>query len=95
MQGINIEQREWRNYMYKITSTRKNNSFLTGFYSNGGFEINDVFAFSKNSWINFQSEKEAQNYILRIKKECLEQTERWGDWVDEALKFWKTLKVYE
>ena len=76
---------------FRITSTRKN-GYLSGFYSNGGFEIGDVFAFSKNTWIKFETEKEAQDYILRIKKECFEQEDRWGNWLDEALNFWKTLK---
>ena len=81
--------------MYRIISTRKNNSFLTGFYSNGGFEIGNVFAFSKNDWFCFPTEVEAQEFILRIKKECFEQSKRWGNWLDKALKFWKTLKVYK
>lgn len=66
---------------------------LTGFHFNGGWKIGDVFACSKNSWISFETEQKAQEYLLNMKKLCLEQEKRWGNWLDIALKFWKTLKV--
>ncbi len=73
----------------------KKGSFLTGFYSNGGFEIKDVFAFSKNNWFVFKTEKEVQNKLLDIIKECKKQEDRWGDWTEKAVKFAKTLDYEE
>lgn len=65
---------------------------LTGFYSNGGFEIKDVFAFSSRNWIVFNSEKEVQDKLLNMLDDCKKQEDRWGDWLDKALKFVKELK---
>ena len=77
---------------YRIVNKR--GTYLEGFFSNGGWEIGDVFACSKHAWISFNSEKEAQDYLLKLKTECLAQADRWGDWLDKALKFVKTL-TYE
>ena len=75
---------------YVITHSSRP-GLLTGFNSNGGWKIEDVFCFSKLSWITFKTEKEAQNKITFIIKDCEQQRERWGDWTDIALKFAKKL----
>lgn len=75
-------------YRIKIASGR----YLTGFHSNGGWVIGDVFRFSKYSWFTFKTEKEVQGKISYIIEDCLKQRERWGDWTDKALKFAKRLK---
>jgi len=75
---------------YRITNKR--GTYLSGFHSNGGWQIGDVFPCSKYSWISFKTEKEVQEYLLRLRDECMSQADRWGAWLDEALKFVKTLK---
>jgi hypothetical protein len=77
---------------YRIKNKR--GTYLCGFYSNGGFEIRDVFACSKHSWLSFETEQDVQNYILKLKDECMAQSDRWGKWLDKALIFIKTL-TYE
>ena len=79
---------------YRIISNRKR-GFLKAFHENGGFEIGDVFPFSVNTWLSFRTEKEAQEYLIRVKTDCIEQGERWGDWLEKALVFVKTLKYEE
>lgn len=78
---------------YKIVNQR--GVPLDGFFSNGGWEIRDVFAFSSRSWISFETEKAAQQYLLSMRPELIRQADRWGNWLEVALKFWKTLKVSE
>jgi uncharacterized protein (DUF2344 family) len=75
---------------YVISSTKRN-GYLNGFYSNGGFTIGDVFAFSNKSYTFFSSEIEAQEYLIYIKCECMNQSDRWGEWLDKALSFTKSL----
>lgn len=75
---------------YVITSNKRN-GYLTGFYDNGGWTIKDVFAFSSMSYYTFESEQETQEFIIGIKERCIKQADRWGDWLDKALIFWKTL----
>lgn len=79
---------------YAITSTQRK-VYLSGFYPNGGWKLGDVFAFRKNDWYTFGSEQEAQEFILYMKESCLNQQDRWGDWLDKALTFWKTLGYKE
>jgi len=76
---------------YKIINKR--GTFLSGFHSNGGWEISDVFPCSSLSAITFKTEKEAQKYLLSMREELIKQQDRWGDWLDTALKFWKTLSI--
>jgi len=74
---------------YRIIN--KQGRALTGFYSNGGFELRDVFAFSKFSWKSFKTEKEVQEYLLYLIVECRKQQDRWGDFTDKAEKFARSL----
>jgi len=75
---------------YRITNKR--GTFLSAFHSNGGWKLGDVFPCSKYSWFTFKTKEEANNYILRIIKECKDQRKRWGDWTETAIKFAKSLK---
>ena len=79
---------------YVITHPSRQ-GFLNSFHSNGGWEIGDVFPFSNRCWSCFETEKEAQNKILNIIKDCEKQRERWGDWTDIALKFAKKLNYFK
>ena len=79
---------------YVITSSRRK-GYLTGFYPNGGWNIGDVFAFSTKNYIFFSEEKETQEYIIDMKEICLQQTNRWGQWLNKALIFWKTISYKE
>jgi hypothetical protein len=74
---------------YRIVNSR--GTFLTGFFPNGGWKIGDVFAFSKNSWFSYKTEKEVQERLLSIIEDCKKQADRWGDWTDTAVKFAKSL----
>jgi hypothetical protein len=80
---------------YRIINQR--GTYLSAFHSNGGWEIGDVFPCSSNSWLTFETEKEVQDYLLRLKIESLEEADRWGGWLDKALKFVKSLgyEAYE
>ena len=79
--------------MKKYRIRNKSGNYLTGFYPNGGWKIKDVFACSRKSWFNFQTMDEAIEYLQSMKKRCIEQSERWGDWLDVALKYVKSLDI--
>lgn len=68
--------------------------YLYGFFPNGGWRIGDVFSLKKNGNIFFETEKEAQEYLLRMEKTLDEQYERWGsEWHGVAKRFYKSLLV--
>ncbi len=71
---------------YKITHPRKS-GYLSAFHANGGWQIGDVFPFSKYLWLSFATEEKAQEYIARIIRDCNQQEKRWGDWTKKALHF--------
>lgn len=71
----------------------RNNRPLDGFYSNGGWEIRDVFAFSLIRYMTFPTREEAENHLLYMRSECMAQKDRWGSWLEKALTFLKTLRV--
>ena len=77
--------------MYYITNQK--GSYLFGFYPNGGFEIKDVFHFSRINKLTFDSKKDAETYLDYVRSSCVEQKERWGEWLDVALKVVDNLKV--
>jgi len=76
----------------KYVIINKNGRKLDGFHSNGGWSIGDVFPCSNSSYIVFEKEKEVQEYLIYMQKKCIEQSDRWGDWLDVALKFVKKLE---
>lgn len=76
---------------YKIIN--KAGRALSGFHSNGGWSIRDVFPCSHFVWINFKTQKDGEDYLKRMLKEAEAQRERWGDWTEKAIKFINTLRV--
>ena len=76
---------------YRIVN--KNNRYLSAFHFNGGWEIKDVFPCSKYSWIIFDNKKNAEDYLSYMLETCIKQKERWGEWLNTALQFLKTLRI--
>ena len=76
---------------YRIAN--KSNRYLYAFHFNGGWSMKDVFPCSINSWICFNSEEEAKEYLKRMENSCHEQKERWGEWYDKAISYVKKFKI--
>lgn len=77
--------------MYKIYN--KAGRTLAGFHSNGGWKIGEVFPCSNNMATIFNTKAEAEQYITYMLEKSQEQAGRWGEWLEVATKFIKTLTV--
>ena len=78
----------------KYGLTNRAGRFLGGFHPNGGFEIKDVFpCCTSGAFISFDTIQEASIFVWRMEKICIEQKDRWKDWLPKAMKFIKTLRI--
>lgn len=76
---------------YKIVNPR--GIPLSSFHSNDGWKIGNVFPCSRNNYIIFSTEEQAQEHLDYIIRSCQEQESRWGEWTNKALKFAHSLKI--
>lgn len=77
--------------MYKLITVQ--GIPLTGFHSNGGWELDDVFPCDRNSYEVYESRDRAEQRIQFMLQESEKQRDRWGEWTEVAKKFISTLTI--